>query len=181
MAVADIEIRIDTLQQLFDALDPAPFRAKTLDRDAEAYLLDCAGEHAAKDRLRLVVHGPPALGAHGDEIADAVHAHFALMAMQAERRWHMRVRRSRVVVLVGIVTLAVALVARELLAASPVPGTELLNEGLLILGWVALWRPIEQGLFDRFEHRAQHRMLRRLATIAIDVRGTPADQSARTR
>lgn len=32
------ELRIQTLDELFDSLDPAPFHAKALDRNAEAYL-----------------------------------------------------------------------------------------------------------------------------------------------
>ena len=32
--MAHIELRIQTLDQLFDSLDPAPFHAKALDRNA---------------------------------------------------------------------------------------------------------------------------------------------------
>ena len=33
-----IEMRIDSLPQLFDSLDPAPFHDRALDREAEAWL-----------------------------------------------------------------------------------------------------------------------------------------------
>lgn len=45
--MAEIELRIQSLEQLFDSLDPAPFHAKELDRDADAYLREGAGEHAS--------------------------------------------------------------------------------------------------------------------------------------
>ena len=38
----EISIRLDSLSQLYDSLDPAPFREKSLDRDADAYLLQRA-------------------------------------------------------------------------------------------------------------------------------------------
>ena len=42
--MADIELRLQHLDQLFDTLDPAPFHAKPLDRRVEAWLLDSAGQ-----------------------------------------------------------------------------------------------------------------------------------------
>lgn len=57
--MTDIELRIQTLDQLFDSLDPAPFHAKALDRNAEAYLLESAAEHGARtpDAAFVVVGG----------------------------------------------------------------------------------------------------------------------------
>ena len=45
--MATIEIRIRSLAQLFDSLDPAPFQERALDRNAESYILACAGRHRA--------------------------------------------------------------------------------------------------------------------------------------
>ena len=40
-AMPAIEMRIDSLPQLFDSLDPAPFHDRALDREAEAWLIVC--------------------------------------------------------------------------------------------------------------------------------------------
>ena len=50
------------------------------------------------------------------------------------------------------------------------PGLRIIDEGLLILGWVALWRPLDILLFDRFEMRASIKTLRRLAVVPVEVR-----------
>ena len=57
---------------------------------------------------------------------------------------------------------------RKLLASHRVLAqAEVLREGLLILGWVALWRPVEWVLFDTWEHRQRRSALKRLATAEV--------------
>ena len=43
-----------------------------------------------------------------------------------------------------------------------------LGEGLLILGWVAMWRPVEILLFEHWESHLDHAMLERLASVPIE-------------
>ena len=43
-----------------------------------------------------------------------------------------------------------------------------LNEGLLILGWVMMWRPIDILLFEHWESHLDHGRLKRLASIPIE-------------
>ena len=40
-----IDIRIQRITQLYDALDPSPLHEKTLSRAVENYIVDCAGEY----------------------------------------------------------------------------------------------------------------------------------------
>lgn len=165
--MADIELRLQHLDQLFDTLDPAPFHAKALDRRVEAWLLDSAGEHGHRAPLAVVLHGPPALQPHVADIAAAIHAHFALAHLQAERRHARRRRVGRVAMLAGILTLAAVLLLRHWLAAVPAPFGQVLSEGLLILAWVALWRPIETIGFDSWESRQERGILRKLAQVPV--------------
>jgi hypothetical protein len=57
-AEANIEIRINRLQQLFNSLDPSPFRERDLDRNAEEYILGSAEELPLEKALRLVIYLP---------------------------------------------------------------------------------------------------------------------------
>ena len=62
----------------------------------------------------------------------------------------------RLAILAGTTTLAaVLLLLRQWWAAVPAPLGEVLPEGLLILAWVALWRPIETIGCDSWEGRQQ--------------------------
>jgi len=165
--MAEIELRLQHLEQLFDTLDPAPFHDKALDRRVEAYLLESAGEHPRSEPLSVLLHGPDAIQARVPDIAAAIHAHFELAHQQAERRHRRRRRVGRVAMLAGIATLAVVLVLRHWLAVVPAPFGEVVSEGLLILAWVALWRPIETIGFDSWESRQERGILRRLAQVPV--------------
>ena len=164
--MADIEIRLERLEQLYDLLDPAPFRDKALDRAAEAYLLECAEDAPGHESLRLLVRVPPSLVAREAEVAEAVHAHFGWLWARAEKRRAARARMHRFAMLLGFVVLLTALGLRGLFVEGG-GSAEVLREGLLILGWVALWRPVEWVLFDTWEHRQRRAALQRLAAAEV--------------
>jgi hypothetical protein len=69
----------------------------------------------------------------------------------------------------GTAVLGIALLLRALLGD---PGDRAMivaiGEGLLILGWVAMWRPLEILLFERLENHQKSALLRRLALIPVE-------------
>lgn len=167
--MATIEIRIRSLTQLFDALDPAPLQERALDRNAESYILGCAGRHRPTEPLRLVVHFPESLRAHAADATEAIHEHFRRTHAQGERNFRRRMRIGGFALAIALAVLAGSLGLRSLL--SNVDGRPLvqgLEEGLLILGWVAMWRPVEILLFEHWESHLDHAMLERLASIPIE-------------
>lgn len=166
-----IEIRLQHLAQLFDSLDPSPFREKALDRNVEAYLLECAGEHPPSEPVAVHIEGPAALAEHLPDIAAAIHAHFRLLHGQAERRFRRRQRIGRAAIGLGLAVLLGALLLRAWISDWPGRIGEVLAEGLLILAWVALWRPAEVALFDAWEHRENLHLLDRLARVPVQFRG----------
>ena len=166
--MALIEIHIRTLAQLHDSLDPAPFHEKALDPRAEEYILDCASDYPANCELRLLVHAPESLRLHAGEVASAVHTHFNLALQQAKRRYRLRMRIGGYSLAVGTLVLVVCLALRSLLGVQDGHLHAAVAEGLLILGWVALWRPAEVLLYERWEIRHKHQTLARLAAIAVE-------------
>jgi len=165
--MTEIELRIQRLEQLFDSLDPAPFHAKALDRNADAYLLQSAGEHSPRQPLTIAIHGPAVLEDRLADITSAIHTHFALSHQQAERRHRHRRRIGRIALSAGVATLALALLLRRWVEAMGGPFGDVLAEGLLILAWVALWRPIETIGFDSWESREERRLLAVLSRVPI--------------
>lgn len=167
---AVIDLRLQALSQLYDSLDPSPFREKSLDRDVESWLVECAEEHGPDRPLRLVVHAAPEVLPQAAAVADAVHTHFRLALESAERRHRARLRIHRFAMLLGLVVLAVTLALRRLIGDLGGDLSDVLGEGLLILGWVALWRPAEYLLFDTWEQRQSRRVLAQLATMPVELR-----------
>jgi len=178
--MATIEIRIRSLAQLVETLDPAPLRERALGRSVESYILASAGRHRRTEALRLRVHFPESLRAHAAEAAEAIHEHFRRTHAQGERAFRRRMRIGGFALAVALGVLAGSIGLRSLL--SDIEGQPLvqgLGEGLLILGWVAMWRPVEILLFEHWESHLDHALLERLASIPIEFVFQPdADRPA---
>jgi hypothetical protein len=167
-----IDIRIRQPQQLFDSRDPAPFRERDLDERAVEYLLAAAEEIPRSHPLRIVItiaeEPEPRLAA--TLIMDAVRAHFAHERRQVERRLREHVRRGQIILLVGVTVLVTFLTLAQLVAALPVtPLLNVLREGLVITGWVAVWRPLEVLLFDWWPLVDDRRYITRILEAAISI------------
>jgi hypothetical protein len=164
---ADIEVTARELGQLFNSLDPSPFRERDLDDDAEAYIVSWARELPHDRRLRILVHlpEPEAERAEREGLAIALKNYFRYRAGMLERESRERLRIGQRSLVVGLTTLAVCTTAAHLLRASdlaPAVG-QFIAEGLIIFGWVANWRPAEIFLYDLWETRRTYRLYCRLA------------------
>jgi len=58
-----IEVRIAELRQLFNPMDPSPFRTRDLDPDAEEFIVEWAKEAPKNAPLALLVHLDRSAGA----------------------------------------------------------------------------------------------------------------------
>jgi hypothetical protein len=170
-----IEIRLREVRQLFHTLDPAPFREKDLDDDAARYLLEACREAGTHRPVRLVVHLPAteAAGEAARTLPEAVHNFFAYRERQTRADVLQLLRYGAVSLAIGLGFLVACLSLRRALAAIPVAlDRTILDEGLLILGWVAMWRPTELLLYDWWPLARRRALLRRLADAPVDVRAS---------
>ena len=174
--MATIEIRIRTLAQLFESLDPAPFRERTLDPAAESYIVDCASEFPPQAELLLHISAPQSICVNAADTVEAIHNHFGFAYLQAEHRNRRRMHAGRVALVIGLGVMGISLTLRALLGAwAMAPFGTVVAEGLLILGWVVLWRPAEILLFERWESRQQRLLLKRLAQVRTEFSIVPGD------
>jgi hypothetical protein len=171
-----IEIRLREVRQLFHTLDPAPFREKDLDEGAERYLLEACREAGTRRPLRLVVHLPEP-EAHSEAartLPDAIHNYFSYRERQLRADIIRLLRYGAASFAIGLMFLILCLALRRWLVVAPsVVDRAIVDEGLLILGWVALWRPTEVLLYDWWPLARRRVLLRRLAQIPAEIRTTP--------
>lgn len=174
---AIIEVQVDKVGQLFDTLDPMPFREKDLDREAEDYIVGWARELPRKAPIRILVHLPAseASGDHAQMLGQAIGRYFSYRADALTKDLRELFRVGRYSLCVGLVVLAACITGGRLLLRSPWSGEfgALLNEGLIILGWVANWRPIEIFLYDWWPIIRHRNILRRLARAEIVIAPRP--------
>ncbi len=169
--VALIELRLNSLSQLFNVFDPSPFHRKDLDRDAEDYIVGALRELGPRP-ARLVLHLPEgeATTAEAQDLGDAIRNFFAFQAQITARDLRLELRRGRDSLAIGLVFLGACLLLRQLaLSLGSGAVQSILAEGLLIAGWVALWRPLEIYLYDWWPHRRRLLVYRRLAEIEVEI------------
>jgi len=171
-----IEVRVAELQQLFNSIDPSPFRERDLDPRAEAFIVDWARELPHDAPLALLVHLERACGPADEAamLADAIHEYFAQRALGSRRQLRELFRRGRISLAIAVVFLAVALAASDLIGSiSERRFAAVFREGLLIGGWVAMWRPLEVFLYDWWPIRAEARLSERLSTMPVSIEHEP--------
>ncbi|HET8732453.1 MAG TPA: hypothetical protein VFM45_01650 [Anaeromyxobacteraceae bacterium] len=169
----ELNLYLAETRQLFDSLDPAPFRERDLDPKADAYVVDWAREAPARIPLRLVVHlgRETATEATTAVLREAVDDHFRRRAQATWARLRRLFREGRIAGLIGFGFLLAAIVVGDWIASRVASERYaiVIQESLIILGWVAIWRPMGIFLYDWWPIRAEARLLDRLAEMDVKV------------
>ena len=171
---AVIEVHIGELKQLFDAIDPSPFRDRDLDPKAEEFIVGWAKDLPRDASLALVVDLDREAGL-SDEAAvlrDAIHEFFKHRAETYRQRLRELFRVGRTSLVIGLVALAGAIAFGDFLAGL-MRGNRLgqiARESLTIGGWVSMWRPLEVFLYDWWPIRNEARLSERLSAMPIRIR-----------
>jgi len=168
-----VELHLRELRVLFNSLDPAPFLDKDLDAEAEQYIVGAVDEFPLAAPLKLVLH-VPALRPDDPPaplLADSIHGYFDYRAAHAGRRLTLLLRQGRLSLLIGVGFLFACLGARGVVAGT-LTGTlrDILAEGLLISGWVAMWRPLQIYLYDWWPLVRHRRILRKISRLPVELR-----------
>jgi hypothetical protein len=167
-----IEVHVSELKQLFNSIDPSPFRERDLDPDAEEFIMDWATEASPGVTFGLAVYLDRPAGQTNEpaELREAVHGFFRHRAELSRRRLRELFRRGRTSLAIGVCTLGISV------AVGNVVGTfvgihlaEILKESLLIGGWVAMWRPMEIFLYDWWPIRAEAALADRLSVMPVRI------------
>ncbi len=145
-----IDIKIDSLEQLFDKRDPNPFRIKDLDEDAEEYILSSLQEIGIKKLGKIRIISSLEDPKKNDEANRAV-KDFFLYREEITRR------KLRSILLLGVKTLILGLlflsgaILVSLFMGHFFPKSFLglfFKEGFLLIGWVSMWRPLNIFLYE---------------------------------
>ncbi|HKI65291.1 MAG TPA: hypothetical protein VKA16_11800 [Burkholderiales bacterium] len=169
--VHQISLRLREIGQLFNSMDPTPFRHRDLDPNAEEFIESWAQEFPSGSRFLLVIHlqhkpaeGDPAL------LTEAIHNFYGDKAQMAQHDLKRLLRLGRTSLLVGLGFLTLCtLGAKALGALGEGPYVEILREGLVIAGWVAMWRPIQIFLYEWWPITHRRRMLHNLSRAQVRV------------
>ena len=169
-----IELRVDDIAQLFHTLDPFPFRERDLDREAEEYIVSWARELTTSQPLKIVIYFPEteAQTENARYLSEAFSRYFSGRAVAVQRDLNELFRVGRRSMAIGMAILTVCLMSAHFIVGVffDAPFKQFAGESLLILGWVANWRPLEIFLYDWWPLARRRDLYRRLSTAIVDPR-----------
>jgi hypothetical protein len=168
-----IEIHVNELSLLFNALDPSPLPEKDLDPKAEEFIVSWARSLHRDAQLAIQVDvDRPGVSDHVTMVHDTIHEFFRQRSLSASRRLSQLFRVGRTSLLIGVVFLTVAVTLAGLveraLGGSQV--SALIRESMVIGGWVAMWRPLEIFLYDWWPILAERKLFDRLSAAPVRIR-----------
>jgi hypothetical protein len=169
-----LELSIADPMQMFNSMDPAPFRERDLDAEVVSYVIDWAHEAPLSAALSMLVslHRKPSTTDEAGIMRDAVHESFRRRALSCRRRLKKLFRDGRISLFIGLSFLAAAIFISDYLGTriSNENYAWLVQESVVIGGWVALWYPLNIFLYDWWPIRAEARLYDRLANMDVQLR-----------
>jgi hypothetical protein len=162
-------IRLDSISDLFWPFDARPVADRTLSAEARWHLLD------EWDRLRgdkpasLTVYAPASERSETDESAVRAAIHRSLeKAAGPLRRVDPLSRQEMVALRIGIAFLFLSIVVSTAIERSTDDVImEGISQGILVVGWVALWRPAERFIVEVVPHFFNRRRISEFAEIDV--------------
>jgi hypothetical protein len=169
-----IQVKVDEVAQLFNTLDPMPFRERDLDDGAEQFIVDWARELPRGQPIQIVIY---ARDAHSHkftpaQVGESLHGYFDYRAKVLTKELKELFRIGRMSFAIGLMILALGMMlsrAATLFFGSGEFG-RYAAEGLSILAWVANWKPMEIFLYDWWPLAQRRNLYRRLGKARVEVR-----------
>jgi len=171
MRVTEIILKLENVDQMLIAPRDVFYGKRTLNRNAEEFLIEESEKHPYQTAIYLKVYLPPDALNRAQEIEAAVHQHFTYRKNKSLKELGQTLQFGWRSLLVAIVFLSL-LVLFTLLVIRRLPegGLSIIfREILIILGWVALWRPIDLLLYEWRQFKRDANLFNRLAQCKIEV------------
>jgi hypothetical protein len=171
-------MKLRKVSQLFNTLDPSPFRESDLALQAEDFIVDRALEFPSNIPIEIVIHLPSdeLLRAPAFDIASTIKDYFGLRRQAVSREMGELFKTGRLSLVVGLAILSVCLLLGWLFGQRMREGplSQILTESFLILGWVAIWKPSEIFLYAWPPIAARRKLFLRLSEATVVLDGKPA-------
>jgi len=147
------------------------YKNRLLNSDAEEFIIEEAIKHRYRSAINLKVYLPLDTLNRSQEIEAAIHQHFAYRKNKSLNQLRRTLQLGWRGLLIAIVFLSI-LVSFTLFVISQMPegGLSIIfREILIILGWVALWRPADLLLYEWRQFKRDANLYERLEHCKVEV------------
>lgn len=165
-----IELAAPDYHHLFDEKDPAKFRQRDLDDDAVEYLVSSVREVTLPKLKKIRIYfdksgSPEELGM----VQESIHNFFSYEAQMMDLKISSTLKEGLKFLFIGLTFLAFSILVALLLKQYSDSFLSLFfKEGFSLLGWVAMWKPINVFLYDWLPLRDLKAVFNKLSSVEIE-------------
>jgi hypothetical protein len=170
---ATVSVHVRDLAQLFNSLDPSPLWDRDLDRAVAEFIEDEFRDRRSAGVWRLQVSAQEGTAVTAD-LQSAVEVYYRRLAKSARLALREHFRITRIALLGGALIFLLSMVARGVIDGALRQPPVLLDQGLIVLAWLGLWRPIEALMYEWVPFYRRRRLYERLAKVRVTVRSSLA-------
>ena len=168
-SAATVSIHVRHLAQMFNSLDPSPFWDRDLDHEAASFIEEEFSEKRSARAWHLHVYASEGVELAAD-LQAALEHYYERLAASARRRLREQLKLGQLALLGGVGIFLLSMTAQRFLARAFQGDTpRMLDEGLIILAWLALWRPAESLVYEWVPLYRHRRLYERLTAIRVSV------------
>jgi hypothetical protein len=171
MRVSEIILELNDVDQLLIAPDSPFYGKRILSPDAEEVIIEEATIASSNDHIHLKIHLHKDETRRKDEISTAIHQHFTYRRKKSERQLKRVLKLGSRSLVISIVFLGLLVsLALFIIKLLPEGGLSLtFREILIILGWVALWRPADLLLYEWRPFKREIDLFRKLEQCKVEI------------
>ncbi len=171
--IQDIHLKLREERQLFNSFDPSPFLERDIDDDAAEYIVDSVKEYPLKQKMRLIIFLPKKRKhkVSNEEIQSAIKFYFDYNTKILKIKLKDLLAHGRKSLAIGTLFLIFCLIASELsnLYLTGVI-SRIFAEGLMIVGWVAMWKPLDLLLYEWWPITKEIAIRQKIKDMAVKVK-----------
>lgn len=169
-----IEVSVKNSRQLFNDHDPAPFRERDLDPRFVTYIVSAVEEFPLRTQMIIRILTSEAADTTAENrltIRESIQKYFEYESELAKAKLRKRNRTARNFFMIGLATLFVCLTLAQFVSSIHLTPAlaDIISVGLIIIGWVAMWHPVESLLYDWWPIREQRLYFDKLAHLNVEV------------
>jgi hypothetical protein len=171
--VHNLALRVREIAQLFHAMDPTPFLNKDLNPEAEAFIETWASGFESGSNFHITIHleqWPPE-GDPVEMLSGAIRNHFVYKAELARNALKNFLQQGRMSLVIGVGFVSLCLFLADTIGKFGIQTVQytIARESLTIVGWVAMWRPLQIFLYDWWPLQKQIRLYENLSNAQVKV------------
>lgn len=170
MKTAEILLHLKNTSQLLLPNDSVFYSKRLLTPDAEEFIIEEAASQRRGTSFHIKVFLPNNQKQELPEMKSAIHQHFRYRKRKSEKQLKQTLRIGWRALLLALLFLAILIPLIIILSKTlPESGFSFtLREILIILGWVALWRPVDYLLYEWRIYKRDAKLFEKLEECSVE-------------